>query len=57
MKCDKCGKFMAKDGEEWMERDSIYEPPLSPFIYQNWKCKCGNWKIEVVWDRSKLAGE
>jgi len=48
---------MAKDGEEWMERDSIYEPPLSPFIYQNWKCKCGNWKIEVVWDRSKLAGE
>lgn len=45
LKCDKCGKFMAKDGDEWMERESIYDPPLSPYVNQNWKCKCGNTRI------------
>ena len=47
MNCDKCGKFMAKDGEEWSEF------PLGPYTYQDWKCKCGNFKTEVVWDMSK----
>jgi hypothetical protein len=42
LKCSKCGKFMAKNGGEWREQESPFDPPLSPYVYQDWKCKCGN---------------
>ena len=38
LNCDKCGRFMAKDGNEWMQ--SIY------YVNQNWKCGCGNTRIK-----------
>ena len=46
LNCDKCGRFMSRDGNEWMERESLYDPPLSPYVNQSWKCtKCGNTRI------------
>jgi len=45
LNCDKCGRFMAKDGDEWRERESLTEPPLSPYVYQDWRCRCGNTRM------------
>ena len=39
MNCNKCGQFMAKDGDEWDEY------PLGPYVNQEWKCGCGNTMI------------
>lgn len=36
---------MAKDGDEWRERESLTEPPLSPYVYQDWRCRCGNTRM------------
>lgn len=36
---------MSKDGAEWRERESYLSPPISPYVYQGWKCRCGNSRV------------
>ena len=45
MKCQNCGRFMEKVGSEW-------DDGCAPYVYQDWKCRCGNTSLQIVGDKS-----